>query len=49
MTFYSTDEIAEMFGILPQIPVVWRLQGRGPEYYCFGGTDVRYSFDDVLR
>ena len=47
-TFYTTDELAEMFDVLPQVPVAWRFLGIGPEYYCFG-CDVRYSFDDVLR
>lgn len=53
LVLVPAEDVAVILGVSVRTLCDWRYEGRGPDYYAFGGKGpgsrmVRYAMDDVL-
>ena len=54
--FFTSDQLAERYGLSPATIADWRRKNRGPEYYTVpkyaissGSAKVRYELNEILE
>ena len=48
MKLLTTNELADLVGVVPDTVAIWRKTGRGPKFILVGGQ-YRYNLRDVER